>query len=238
MEFKHYDDPFDYFIIDNFLDEDVAHKLASEFPDYNHPKWFKYENPLEVKRAMNDWYEFPPTTYEFFHYLNSSDFIQGIKETTGIDDIFPDLGLHGGGWHIHGNGGKLNIHQDYSIHPKMDLQRKFNLIIYLSEDWDSSWGGNLEFWSHDIDKNRPKEKRAEIECKFNRAILFDASQFSWHGFPEAINCPEGKYRKSIASYYLTIPNENTSPRKRALYSPTKEQENDPEILKLIAQRSK
>jgi hypothetical protein len=32
-------------------------------------------------------------------------------------------------------------------------------------------------------------------------------------------------------------NENTSQRKRALYSPTEEQKNDPEILKLIQERT-
>jgi hypothetical protein len=38
-------------------------------------------------------------------------------------------------------------------------------------------------------------------------------------------------------YYLTEPPEGTDPRSRARYAPTKEQENNPEILKLIEKRT-
>ena len=45
-------------------------------------------------------------------------------------NLYPDCGLHGGGWHTHGVGGKLNMHPDYAIHPKSGLERQLNLIIY------------------------------------------------------------------------------------------------------------
>ena len=67
-------------------------------------------------------------------------------------------------------------------------------------------------------------------------MLFDTTQNSWHGFPEPLQCPEGVYRKSLAVYYLTEPPEGTDPRPRALYAPSKEQENNQEILKLIEER--
>ena len=38
---------------------------------------------------------------------------------------------------MHKAGGNLAIHLDYSIHPKMNLQRKLNLILYLEEDYDA-----------------------------------------------------------------------------------------------------
>jgi Rps23 Pro-64 3,4-dihydroxylase Tpa1-like proline 4-hydroxylase len=156
---------------------------------------------------------------------------------TGIQSLYPDIGLHGAGWHIHGTGGKLNVHLDYSLHPKLNLQRKLNLILYLTEDWDSSWGGGLELWSHDEQTNKPKKCEKVIDNVFNRAVIFDTTQNSWHGFPEPITCPEGTYRKSIAFYYLTDPPENVDKRKRALYAPYKEQETNVEILELIKKRS-
>ena len=85
--------------------------------------------------------------YSTFCYLNSTPFILKLKKITGIKKLYPDVGLHGGGLHIHGNGDKLNIHLDYSIHPKLKLQRKLNLIIYLGEGWDASWGGELHLSS-------------------------------------------------------------------------------------------
>jgi Rps23 Pro-64 3,4-dihydroxylase Tpa1-like proline 4-hydroxylase len=232
-----YNEPFDYFVIDNFLDEDLALKLSSEFPAYDSKDWYTYDNPLENKKALNNWYLYPSTTYAFLHDMNSDAFVSQLEEITG-ETLFPDMGLHGGGWHIHGNGGKLNVHLDYSLHPKLHLQRKYNLILYLSPDWDTSWGGNLELWSHNDETKLPKEKVATVECKFNRAIIFDASMNSWHGFNDPINCPEGMYRKSIAIYYLKQPDDVVDDRQRALYAPTKEQQNDPSILEFIKVRAK
>jgi Rps23 Pro-64 3,4-dihydroxylase Tpa1-like proline 4-hydroxylase len=127
---------------------------------------------------------------------------------------------------------------DYSIHPKLKLQRKLNLILYVTENWNLEWGGGLELWSHNTQTNRPDKKIVTIDNIFNRVVLFDTTQNSWHGFPEPITCPEGTYRKSIAVYYLTDPPEGTDQRARALYAPTKEQEANPKILKLIEDRVK
>lgn len=231
-------DPFDHVVIDNFLDEDLANKLSSEFMDYDSPNWFCYNNPLEHKKTSNNWYHFPPATYCFMSYLNSREFITSVEGITGIHDLYPDMGLHGAGWHIHGRGGKLNVHLDYSIHPKLHLQRKLNIIIYLEPDWDPAWGGGLELWSNDPETNKPLKKVKQVDYKFNRAILFDTTQNSWHGFAEPLTCPEHKYRKSIAMYYLIDPPQGVDSRKRALYSASTTQQNDPNIYKLIEERSK
>jgi hypothetical protein len=117
------------------------------------------------------------------------------------------------------------------------LERKLNLIYYISEDWDPAWGGNLEFWKGTSRKAKTKVKT--VDCKFNRAVLFDTTQNSWHGFPDRLTCPPNQYRKSIAMYYLVAPQYTVDvARKRALYTPSKEQENDPKILELIESRVK
>ena len=118
--------------------------------------------------------------------------------------LYSDIGLNGGGWHIHKKGGKLNQHLDYSLHPKLGLERKLNIIIYLNSNWKKEWKGNLGFWSNESNKE-PGNLVREIEPKFNRAILFDTTQNSWHGLPEPVNCPKGEYRKSLAIYYLCKP---------------------------------
>jgi hypothetical protein len=230
------DFPFYYHIIDNFFDEEKSKKISKEFPDYDSNVWYYYNNPLENKKTCNSWYNFGPETYKTFCFLNSQSFIQHLQKITGINNLYPDPGLHGGGLHIHGTGGKLNIHLDYSIHPKLNLQRKLNLIIYMTEDWNLDWGGSLEFWSHDEEKNLPKRKEVEIKNIFNRAVLFDTTQNSWHGCPQVLQCPSNKYRKSLAIYYMTDCSEDTIDRKRALYAPTKDQENNEEVLNFIKKR--
>ena len=228
--------PFCYQVIDNFFNQEQAKRISKEFPDYNSDVWFFYNNPLENKKSCNNWHQFGPETYKTLTMLNSKEFIKQLQKITGISKLYPDIGLHGGGLHIHGTGGKLNIHLDYSIHPKLKLQRKLNLIIYLEEDWNPEWGGNLELWSHDKEKNKPDKRFVTIDNVFNRAVLFDTTQNSWHGFPDPLTCPNNKYRKSLAVYYLTDPPEEVDQRPRALYAPSKEQKDNPEILKLIEER--
>jgi len=228
--------PFNHVVIDDFFPLEKARKLSEEFPDYDDSSWFYYNNPLEKKKTNNSWLDFPPETYKTFSFLNSCQFIKSLCEKTEIKKLYPDIGLHGGGWHIHSRGGKLNIHLDYSIHPKTGLQRKLNLILYLTEGWKPEWGGGLELWSHNPETKLPLKQEKVIDNVFNRAILFDTTQNSWHGLPQPLDCPEGIYRKSIAVYYMTDPPNNTDPRNRALYAPTKDQQNNKEVLDLIQQR--
>lgn len=129
------------------------------------------------------------------------------------------------------------MHLDYSIHPKIGLERRLNLIIYMQPGWRPDWGGALGFWKHDELKNAPGELATQIPCLFNRAVIFDTSQNSWHGLPDPVACPPNKPRNSLAIYYLCKPRHSTAERGRALFAPSKEQANDPEVLKLIKLRS-
>ena len=238
FDFKKYTFPFDHYVVDNILPEETAELISNEFISYSNENWFVYKNQIENKKTLQDWGKFPKHTYKLFNYFCSPRFVEYISDISGIDNLYVDQGLHGGGWHMHGTGGNLNIHKDYSIHPKLGLQRKLNLIVYISKDWNPDWGGALEFWSHDHGNNKPLRLEKSIECVYNRAVLFDTTQNSWHGLPNPLTCPNDKYRKSLAMYYLTDIDNGIEDRSRALFAPTKEQENDPDILQLIEERSK
>jgi len=229
--------PFNHLVIDNFFDDATAQMLASEFPTLDSSVWYRYDNAIENKRASNNWDRFPKTTYKTFAYLNSPGFIQFLEECTGNKKLYPDIGLHGGGWHAHGRGGKLNVHLDYSIHPKLGLERKLNLIVYLTPGWKVEWGGGLQLWDHDEEANAPKSCVKTIDNVFNRAVLFDTTQNSWHGLPDPISCPEGTVRQSLAIYYLTNPDMTAADRPKALFAPHAGQKEDPEVLDLIRRRS-
>jgi Rps23 Pro-64 3,4-dihydroxylase Tpa1-like proline 4-hydroxylase len=230
--------PFDHLVIDNFFEPDLAEKLSNEFISYNDEHWFYYDNPIENKKTLSDWTRFPKHVYQAFTQFCSTEFVQKLQTMTDIPKLYPDYGLHGGGFHMHGRGGKLNIHKDYSLHPKLGKQRKLNIIVYLTKDWDPSWGGGLELWSHDDETDQPKEKVKLIDCVYNRAILFDTTQNSWHGLPDEIQCPENVFRKSLAMYYLTDPETNVDPRQRALFAPSDKQKDDISVKQFIEQRTK
>ena len=90
-------------------------------------------------------------------------------------------------------------------------------------------------WSHDHETNSPLDKIKTVDCVFNRAVIFDTTQNSWHGLPNAIDCPEGIVRKSLAGYYVRpfSDTENVDPRERVLFAPREDQKNDDSIKELI-----
>lgn len=227
--------PFDHCVVDNFFDLKIAKGLESDFPKYEDNAWFEYNNPLEHKKALNDWNAYPSLTYQILMMLNSSQMIHLLEKYVGMH-LFPDMGLHGGGWHIHGIGGNLNPHLDYSIHPKCGLQRKLNIIIYLSQELRPIvHKGHLGLWSHNETDNQPNELVKEVAPNFNRAIIFDTTQQSWHGMSQKLQVPKGIYRKSLAVYYLTEPKQAQS-NQRAIYAPRDNQKNDKKVLKAIELR--
>jgi hypothetical protein len=230
--------PFDHWVVDNFFDADTAMQLASDFYEYDDPRWLtQHSNELENKRISTYWDGYPRSIYAAFFYLCSQEFIDRLEILTGIDGLVADYGLHGGGMHIHsGTTGKLNLHQDAELHPKLGLKRKLNIVIYLNPNWDASWGGSLQFWSSDTFSS-PGELVKEIEPSFNRAVIFDTTQNSWHGLPEKLSAPEGQNRKSIALfYYIKDDNKLEARRTRAMFAPSKDQRDDPAILEAIQER--
>ena len=218
--------PFWHCVIDDFFEDPIS--LAREFPSKDDPCWFRYDNPLEVKQTCNDWHHFKPETYKAFSNLLSPGFNSMLQRLTGAE-VEPDLGLHGGGLHQHGRGGKLNVHLDYNLHPKLHLQRRLNLIVYLTPGWKPEWGGHLGLYKD------PDTLVKAVEPKFNRAIIFD-TRGSWHGLPAPLTCPEDVTRNSFAIYYLCEPT-TTDSRSRALFAPTAEQKGNTDVDKLIRQRS-
>lgn len=228
--------PFDHCVIDNFFEDVFANELANDFLSYDSPDWYFYNNSIEHKKALNNWEKFPKATYKAFCALQSSLITDRLAKALG-EKIYVDHGLSGGGWHIHGNGGNLNPHLDYSIHPKLGLERVINIIIYISPNLRPEHGGHLGLWAHDPANNSPGKLIKEVEPYFNRAIIFNTTQNSWHGMSRKLNVPEGVYRKSLAIYYLREPAEGVDTRGKALFAPREEQKGDEAVLETIKLRS-
>lgn len=237
--FKNFKDanPFDHCLVDDFMSASLLEKLQSEFPAYDSEIWYEYNNKIEHKRAQNNWNLFPEYTYKFFQYLNSNEFLDLLSGLYG-KKLYPDNGLHGGGWHIHKEGGNLNPHLDYDIHPKLKMKRVINLIIYLTKDYQEEYEGKLGLWEHDEVNNSPGRLAKEILPVENRAIFFDTTQNSWHGLSKQMS-NQGKniFRRSLAIYYLAKVDDVDGKRERALFANREYQRDDAEINELIKLRS-
>ena len=234
------ENPFGHIVIDDFLPLEVIDSLLNSltnFAEQSREEWRVYENPLEKKALLNDYSKFPKEIYSYFLALGAPEVATRMSFISGIDNLVPDSGLHGGGVHLHTRGGKLNVHQDYSVHPRTGLQRRLNIILYLNPGWDPAWGGGLGLYSENTKLEQPDKLEKEISCLYNRAIIFDTAPGSWHGLPDPILCPENRMRLSLAFYYTRTPVENAPNRGAVRFAPTKEQEGNSEIQDLIQKRS-
>ena len=189
--------PFEHVVIDDFLDTEYAGKICAVFPE-NRNDWHKYENPLEVKFAFDDIDALSSDLKNYFYYLSTNKMIELFRDMTNIDSLTYDEYLHGAGLHSHPRDGRLNIHLDYEKHPYSGKERRLNIILFLSKDWDPAWNGANELWDENVTK-----VVAKTEVKFNRAIIFKTNDISWHGLSEKITCPENKYRNTLAYYYVS-----------------------------------
>ena len=91
-------------------------------------------------------------------------------------------------------------------------------------------------WSNDSSE-KPGELIASIWSEFNRTVIFDTTQNSWHGLPKTLTCPKNESRKGLAAYFLCNAPANVDRRGKALFAPTKEQKNDNKVLELIKKRA-
>jgi hypothetical protein len=208
--------PFPHVVIDNFFSDKAATELADMFPALD-DTWYRYWNPLEKKYAKNT-FDGLPAYNRLFATLQSDEFVMRMRELTGIAGLEADPHLHGAGVHYHPRGGKLDMHLDYSIHPKSGKERRINIIMYLNRDWSADYGGDLQLWDSAF-----TQCEARIAPVFNRAVVFQTSDISYHGIPAPITCPEGEGRKSIAIYYVAEPRPDAAPRYKAQYRPLPDQ---------------
>lgn len=190
--------PFPHIVIDNFIAEIILDKILEEFPQPGSINWRKFENVAEKKLASNSELQMEAMTRLLLYQLNSSTFINFLEQLTGIAGLIPDPHFVGGGLHQIERGGYLKVHADFNHHKRLKLDRRLNLLLYLNKNWLEEYGGYLELWDREMTGCRKK-----ILPIFNRCVIFNTTDFAYHGHPEPLTCPEGRTRKSLALYYYS-----------------------------------
>ncbi len=190
-------EPFRYVVIDDFLTEEFAEEILAAYPTPHGGAW---DNTIYThqrkKLTLNK--NFPEPIGDFFRMAESEEFLDLVSSICGIENILPDPGLTGGGLHQIMNGGYLDVHIDYNFHPRTKLHRRLNLLLYLNKDWKREYEGYLEFW--DMEN---KKRIDSIAPTFNRVVIFETNEVSYHGHPQPLVTPDDVTRKSLAVYYYT-----------------------------------
>ena len=214
-------DPFRYVVIEDFLDPNAAKAIENGFEEalaHKDPFGEKSHKNVLRKTGTPNLKVMTEKQRDFFSSVVTSKFVDFLKEITAINNIYGDPNLSGGGLHQSVKGAFLNVHTDFNFHPKNDTHRRLNLICYVNEEWKESWGGALELWNAKM-----SERKANLFPKFNRAVLFETSEISFHGHPIPLNCPVDVARKSMAVYYYSDWPEGLERRAKTNYVSTPEQ---------------
>jgi Rps23 Pro-64 3,4-dihydroxylase Tpa1-like proline 4-hydroxylase len=190
-------EPFAHTMIEDFLRPEAASAAAHEVAITEIAREKNFYGTFE-KYKLSDSSRFGSVIARIMEELNGPEFISRLEKITGIAGLRADPTLEGGGIHRIGHGGYLKVHTDFNFHRHSQEYRRLNLLVYLNEDWDEAWGGGLELWTKDM-----KERAAAYQPLFNRAVLFTTTDESYHGHPDPLQSPEGRYRHSLALYYYT-----------------------------------
>jgi hypothetical protein len=190
--------PFPHIVIDDFLPEDVVQRVLDEFPSPKDEEWFRWDARTERKLQTTAEHGIGPFTRQLLNQFNAAAMIDFLEALTGIEHLVPDPHYFGGGLHQIERGGFLKVHADFNHHARLQLERRLNLLLYLNRDWREEYGGHLELWNRDM--TAAVDRIAPV---FNRCVIFNTTDFSYHGHPEPLTCPEGSTRKSIALYYYS-----------------------------------
>lgn len=191
--------PFPHIYFDDFFPKDFLAKVSEEFPEAHSETWQKFDGKAEKKLASQGDADIGSYVRALISIMNSGMFIEFIEKLTGISGLLPDPHLTGGGMHQIMPGGKLSLHIDFNKYQRKNLERRLNILVYLNENWEESYGGYLELWNKDVTKAEVK-----ILPVFNRVALFSTTETSWHGHPDPLTCPANRTRRSVALYYYTV----------------------------------
>ncbi len=194
------DSAYPRFCIDNFLTNDFANTVHDAFPSYQEAQGIGLTfNALNEKKKIQitDPAKYPLAIRKLYDLLTSPEFTAKVAKASGIDNLIPDLQMHGGGIHETNSGGRLDVHIDFNYNEETHLHRRVNLLFYFNKDWLEEYGGYLDLWDESV-----SNRLEYIAPLFNRVVGFVTSDISWHGVTP-LTGPMDKPRKSFAIYYYT-----------------------------------
>lgn len=192
--------PFPHLVLDGLFDVALLRAVVGEFPSPDADRVELHNDGVYVRLKRNTTWEtaFGPCTRRLFETMASPVVLLALERMSGISGLIADPYLFGGGLHFTGRGGTLAIHADFNRHPKLNLDRRLNLLLYLNENWPEEYQGWLELWDRDM-----RGAAVRIAPVFNRTVIFNTTSFSFHGQPEPVLGPAGIVRRSVALYYYT-----------------------------------
>lgn len=211
--------PFRHCVIDGFLAPDYARRLLEQFPAFEQGDHLNEEGKPGGKSTHERIRGLGADFAALDDLVQSAAFLELVGRITGIPALLYDPMYFGGGTHENRQGQALDPHIDFNYHPLTRWHRRLNLIVYLNPGWQADWGGALELHRDPYDP--ANDEVVEVVPAFNRCVIFETTEHSWHGFRRIALPPQhaGTSRRSVALYFYTEerPAEQTAPTHSTVY---------------------
>jgi hypothetical protein len=129
--------PFPHAIFDDFLPQQMAERIADEFPDAHCPSFRFYPFPFLKQSGLQDknFAGVSPFLRHILNEFNGKVFLAFLQRLTGIEGLIADPHFYGGAIHQILPGGQLPIHADFNWDARRQLDRRINALVYFNRDW-------------------------------------------------------------------------------------------------------
>ena len=172
--------PFPHIYIDDFLDDDSFQILAKAAKEVDIKPAMTFNSEIQSGKDIFSNADSPKAIQAIVDVLSHPEFVQQLSILTKIENIRPLTEFKSDFlpfkyFHQMSDGGHLGSHVDHST-VGIDNVHVLNCIFYITDKWESDWGGDSLFFS----KFGFKEK-ARVSYKPNRLVIFLHTSQSFHG---------------------------------------------------------
>lgn len=192
-QYKESKDKIGYFFIDNLLPEDLAITIYKNFPSLEETVIRK--NIREFKYTAYQMNKYYPLLEEVIYAFQDKEVIMLVEEICEVKNIYADEFLYAGGLSLMKKNNFLTPHLDNSHDKDRNQWRVFNLLYYITPNWQLENGGNLELYPHGLNK-----KPITIVSKFNRLAVMATHKSSWHSVSKV---KVNSIRCCVSNYYFS-----------------------------------
>jgi len=193
LAYQHSCESIGHFFIDDILPEELAHAIYDAFPSTKETMLKK--SLREFKHVAAQMNAYNPLLEEAIYAFQDPRVVNFFKTLFNIESLYPDEHLYAGGISLMAHQNFLNPHLDNSHDKDRNHWRVFNLLYYVTPDWEESFGGNLEIWPEG-----PSGQPITVFSKFNRLAVMATHNTSWHSVSKV---EVDGVRCCVSNYYFS-----------------------------------